>query len=444
MPEYPAASAPFHILVKPIGPICNLDCQYCFYLRKEALFPDHQAAAEFRMSESMLETFVRQQIQSNPASRVEFAWQGGEPTLMGLDFFRRAVELQKQYCPPGKTITNALQTNGTLLNDEWGKFLAEHQFLVGLSIDGPRELHDRYRVDRGGRPTFDRVMKGLNLLREHGVEFNTLTVIHRELAYHPLEVYEFLVEHGSGYMQFIPLVERIMGGNHGSGLPILGQSSGVAPWSVEPLQFGIFLSEIFDKWVSRDVGRIFVHTFDVQAGIWAGYPSMVCIFGETCGRALAIEHTGDLYSCDHFVDPHYRLGNILDEPLGKLIDSPEQRKFGTDKRDTLPEYCRQCEVRFACNGECPKNRFITTPDGEPGLNYLCAGYRHFLNHIRPDMEIIAKLIRNRIPAAEIMKIRRSGNPNLAERNTPPRNAPCPCNSGRKYKHCCGADSKKQA
>ena len=279
---------PFHILAKPIGPICNLDCQYCFYLRKEAMFPDHHAASDFRMNDRTLEAFVQQNIESSPRSQIDFAWQGGEPTLMGLDFFRRAVELQKRYCPEGKTITNAIQTNGTLLNDEWGEFLAKHKFLVGISIDGPRELHDRYRVDRGGRPTFDRVMQGLAVLKKHGAEFNTLTVVHRELAHHPLEVYDFLLEIGSRYLQFIPLVERLEQTQSPTAIPILGQDAGVAPWSVEPLSFGIFLSDIFDRWVSRDVGRVFVQTFDVQVGIWAGYPSMLCLFGDTCGRALAI------------------------------------------------------------------------------------------------------------------------------------------------------------
>ena len=428
---------PFHILAKPIGPICNLDCRYCFYLRKESMFPDHHAASDFRMNDETLEAFVKQNIQSNPRSQIDFAWQGGEPTLMGLDFFRRAVELQKRYCPEGKTITNAIQTNGTLLNDEWGEFLAKNGFLVGISIDGPRELHDRYRVDRGGRPTFDRVMQGLAVLKKHGAEFNTLTVVHRELAHHPLEVYDFLLEIGSRYLQFIPLVERLDQAQSPTAIPILGQNAGVAPWSVEPLAFGIFLSDIFDRWVARDVGRVFVQTFDVQVGIWAGYPSMLCLFGETCGRALAIEHTGDLYSCDHFVSPPHRLGNILNEPMHQMVDGPQQQKFGNDKRDTLPQYCRTCEVRFACNGECPKNRFISTPDGEPGLNYLCAGYKHFLNQIRPEMEIMAALIKNGRSAAEVMQIRQAGKTVAPRDITPARNRPCRCGSGKKFKHCCG-------
>ena len=443
-----ASSSPFHILTKPIGPICNLDCQYCFYLKKESLFPEHHKASDFRMNDQTLESYVQQYIAAEPAEEVPFAWQGGEPTLLGLAYFQRVVELQKKYCPPGKRISNAIQTNGTLLTPAWCRFLADNHFLVGLSLDGPRELHDRYRVTRKGLPTFDLVWRGLQLLKEHKVDFNTLTVVHRELAYQPREVYEFLREHGSGYMQFIPLVERIGGsGSHLTNdgpLNILQPQDAVAPWSVEPLQFGKFLSDIFDIWVRRDVGRIYVQTFDVQLGIWAGYGSMLCVFAESCGRALAIEHTGELYACDHYVSPEYRLGNINDTSLEMLVDSPAQKTFGTDKQTTLPEYCRQCDVKFACNGECPKNRFIHTPDGEPGLNYLCAGYKHFLHHIRPYMETMSRLLKSGHAPAEIMGL-------LARNQTaachftgkpPGRNAPCPCHSGRKYKQCCGS-SKAQ-
>jgi uncharacterized protein len=395
-------------MTKPIGPICNLDCTYCFYLKKESLFPEHRKASDFRMSDQTLETYIRQYLTSQSGAEIAFAWQGGEPTLLGLDYFRRVVELQKKYCPHGKRVSNALQTNGTLLTDAWCQFLRENHFLVGLSIDGPRELHDRYRVTRSGKPSFDLVMQGLNLLKQHKVEFNTLTVVHRELAYHPREVYEFLCEHGSGFMQFIPLVERITTPDQDSQstgpLKILQPQTDVAPWSVEPLQFGHFLSDIFDIWVRRDVGKIYVQTFDVQLGIWAGYGAGLCVFSETCGRALAIEHTGDLYACDHFVSPEYKLGNVNTTPLAGMVDSTAQKKFGTDKRDTLPAYCRRCEVRFACNGECPKNRFITTPDGEGGLNYLCAGYKHFLNHIGPYMRIMATLLQNQKAPAQIMKI----------------------------------------
>ena len=400
---------PFHILAKPIGSICNLDCHYCFYLDRESLFPQHKKASDFRMSDETLEEYIKQYIQCQPGPAIHFGWQGGEPTLLGLNFFRRVVELQKRYAEPGKQIHNMLQTNGTLLNDAWCKFLADEKFLVGLSIDGPKELHDRYRVTRGGKPTFDQVWRGLDLLKQHHVEFNTLTVLSRELAYHPLEVYEFLREHCSPYIQFIPLVERDAAARlkppaNGGRLPILEREPTVEPWTVEPLQFGKFLCEIFDRWVRRDVGRTFVQTFDVQALLWAGYGSSLCIFSETCGRAMAIEHSGDVYSCDHYVSPDFHIGNIHEATLTNMVESPKQRKFGLDKRSTLPKYCQQCEVRFACNGECPKNRFILTPDGEPGLNYLCAGYKLFLNHIKPYMQAITVLIRQKQPVTKIMDI----------------------------------------
>lgn len=404
------AKEPFHIMTKPIGPVCNLDCQYCFYLRKEALFPENHKASDFRMNDATLENYIRQYIAGQPVEDIAFAWQGGEPTMLGLDFFRRVVELQKKHTPPGKRISNALQTNGTLLTEAWCKFLAQEHFLVGLSIDGPRELHDRYRLTRGGKPTFDQVWRGLQLLKQHQVEFNTLTVVHRESAYHPLEVYDFLCRNGSGFMQFIPLVEKIAPNAETppaaspARLNMLPSEYAVAPWSVEPLQFGRFLTDIFDIWVRRDVGKIYVQTFDVQLGIWAGYGSGLCVFSETCGRAMAIEHTGDLYACDHFVALEYHLGNINHTPLEVLADSPQQHRFGLDKRDTLPAYCQRCEVRFACNGECPKNRFILTPDGEPGLNYLCAGYKHFLHHIGPAMRLMTTLLQQRRPPAYIMEI----------------------------------------
>lgn len=404
-----ASTRPFHILSKPIGPICNLDCHYCFYLDRESLFPKHRKASDFRMSEQTLEEYIRQYIQFQPGRDVPFAWQGGEPTLLGLEYFRQVVELQKRHAVQGKRIHNALQTNGTLLNDEWCKFLAEEKFLVGLSIDGPKELHDRYRVTRGGKPTFEQVWRGMNLLKQHHVAFNTLTVVHRELAHHPLEVYEFLHEHGSPFIQFIPLVERdaaarLKPQSQPGRLTVLQYEPTVEPWTVEPIQFGRFLCEIFDRWVRHDVGRTAVQTFDVQIGIWSGQGSTLCVFSETCGRAMAIEHSGDLYSCDHFVSPDYHLGNIHESSLTEMVESPKQRKFGIDKRSTLPKYCQRCEVRFACNGECPKNRFILTPDGEPGLNYLCAGYKLFLTHIRPYMQTFAVLLRQSKSPSEIMKI----------------------------------------
>lgn len=405
-PPVPAVPA-FHIMTKPIGSICNLDCKYCYYLEKEQLYPPEE---NFRMSDQVLEESIRQTIQSQAAPEISFAWQGGEPTLLGVDFFRKAVELQRRYAD-GKKVSNALQTNGLLLDDEWGAFLSENQFLVGLSIDGPRELHDRYRVDKGGQPTFDRVLRGLEFLKKHQTEFNTLTVVNRANSQHPLAVYRFLKEIGSGYLQFIPLVERKADrAAKGLGLnfaepPPAGHWSPNAPvtaWSVESRQYGEFLVQIFDDWVRHDVGRYFVQIFDVTLGSWMGRGASLCVFAETCGSALALEHNGDLFSCDHYVYPRHKLGNLLNQTLGEMVSSPAQRKFGADKQTTLPKYCRECEVKFACNGECPKHRFLRTIAGEPGLNYLCAGYKRFFNYVDPYMYRMAELVGRGHPAALIM------------------------------------------
>jgi uncharacterized protein len=392
----------FHVMAKPIGPICNLDCKYCFYLEKESLYP---ALEKWAMSEDVLESYVRQYIEAHDTPEVSFAWQGGEPTVLGVNYFQRVVELQQRYAN-GKRISNAFQTNGVLLSDEWGEFLQENRFLVGISIDGPRKLHDAYRVDKGGQPTFDRVMCGIETLKRHGVDFNTLTTLHRANASAPLEVYRFLKEIGSGYMQFIPIAERIAYEATAEGLRLISPAfmgaAQVAPWSVEPLQFGEFLCAVFDEWVRKDVGRYFVQLFDVSLEMWAGMASSLCIFRRTCGAALAIEHSGDLYSCDHFVFPQNRLGNIMESPLESLVESEQQRCFGEAKESSLPRYCRECEVRFACNGECPKHRFITTPDGEPGLNYLCAGYKMFFRHVDPYMRFMATELAAHRPPANVM------------------------------------------
>jgi uncharacterized protein len=428
-------------MTKPIGPICNLDCKYCFYLEKEKLYP---GKSNFRMTDQVLDLYVRQYIQSQNVPEINFAWQGGEPTLMGLDFFRRIVELQQKYAN-GKKITNAVQTNGTLLDDDWCEFFSANNFLIGLSIDGPRELHDRYRVDKKGKPTFDAVMRGLSLLKKHKAEFNTLCVVNRLNSQKPLEVYEFLKTEGSGFIQFIPLVERV--GSEGSlaGPPLVPDpvedpsKSPVTPWSVEPLGFGHFLCDIFDYWVRHDVGQTFVQMFDIMLGVWMGMPAALCVFAETCGSAMALEHNGDLYSCDHFVYPRYHLGNVMEKGLREMADSPQQCQFGTDKRDLLPKFCRECDVKFACNGECPKHRFLRTPDGEPGLNYLCAGYKKFLHHIDTHMTTMAQLLQRGYPAAHIMTLIAEEEAQRRESSawtTAGRNDPCPCGSGRKYKKCC--------
>lgn len=379
---------PFHVMAKPSGAGCNLDCKYCFYLEKEKLYPK----GPHRMSDAVLEAYVRGQIAAQPEdSEVLFAWQGGEPTLMGLGFFEKAIALQKRH-GAGRRIANAFQTNGVLLDAAWGEFLARERFLVGLSIDGPADLHDLHRVDKGGRPTFDKVMRGLEVLKRHQVEFNTLTVVHRESALRPLDVYRFLTEAGSTHLQFIPLVDRE------------GETEAVTAASVRAQDYGTFLTSVWDHWLRHDVGRIHVQLFDVMLGVWLGHPSALCLFRETCGDAVALEHNGDLYSCDHFVTPRHRLGNLLDQSLGEMAHGPGQRRFGRNKAVSLPRFCRDCEVHFACRGECPKNRFTRTPDGEPGLNYLCAAYKHFLTHANPGLRGMAWLALHRQPPSGIMEV----------------------------------------
>jgi uncharacterized protein len=399
---------PFHIMAKPHGPICNLSCTYCYYLEKENLYPGN--GRDFRMRDEVLENYVRQYILAQPAETIRFAWQGGEPTLLGVKFFERAIELQKKYAG-GRKIENAFQTNGTLLDDKWGEFLARNNFLIGLSIDGPEELHDAYRVDKGGQPTFGRVMRGLSFLKKHGVDFNTLTVVNRKNSYHAGEVYRFLKQIGSTFLQFIPIVEQVSSEQDANGLvllkPFSRQQTTVSEWSVEPLQFGSFLLQIFDAWVIQDVGRIFVQIFDVSLESWHGVPQSLCVFAPECGQALAIEHNGDLYSCDHFVYPENKLGNIMDRSLDTLITQPQQSRFGRAKAAALPLDCQKCDVLFACNGECPKHRFGQTASGEYGLNYLCAGYKHFFHYINPYMRFMANELKRDGAPARVMEWARS-------------------------------------
>ena len=431
----------FHVMTKPVGPICNLNCTYCFYLEKEKLFGETE---QFRMSDEVLEAYIRQYIEQQKVPEVSFAWQGGEPTLLGVDFFKKVILLQKKYAG-GKRITNAIQTNGTLLNDEWCEFLVQHDFLVGLSIDGPPELHDAYRVDKRDRPSSEAVLRGLEFLKKHKVEFNTLTVVNRKNSKHAARVYRFLKEIGSGYIQFIPLVERdadAVAKNLGLDLSLppdlqrVERNRMVTEWSLIPEDYGEFLVNVYNDWVRNDVGKTFVQFFDVALGNWMGMSGALCVFSPTCGTAMALEHNGDLYSCDHYVYPKYKLGNILNQSIKQMVESPEQRKFGRDKQDSLPKFCRQCSVRFACHGECPKHRFMKTPDGEPGLNYLCPAYKRIFNHMKPTMEIMTQLLRAGRPASEIMPMV-AQRPNLASMKPPKRNAPCPCGSGKKFKDCCG-------
>jgi uncharacterized protein len=418
----------FHIMSKPRGAICNMDCKYCYFLSKERLYPD----STFRMSTELLEEYTRQYIEAQQVPEVTFAWQGGEPTLMGLDFFRQAVEYQQKYRRPGTRISNALQTNAVLLDDDWCQFFKENNFLIGASLDGPQQLHDAYRVDKGGNPTFERVMNGIRLMQQHGVEFNVLTTVHAANADHPLELYRFLRDEvKTQFIQFIPIVER----ENESGFQ---EGTATAERSVTAAQYGQFLCAIFDEWARRDVGRVFVQIFDVALAAWSGDRPGLCVFEETCGTAMAMEHNGDVYSCDHFVEPNYFLGNMTDNTLIDIVGSEEQYAFGQAKRDTLPNYCRECNVRFVCNGGCPKNRFIETPDGQPGLNYLCAGYKVFFIHIDESMRFMAHELKQRRPPANVMRYLLKQDAELeALFAKAGRNDPCPCGSGLKFKRCHG-------
>ncbi len=406
-----AARAPFHIMVKPIGPKCNLDCQYCFYLEKEALFGDGE---KWKMDDGLLEAYVKRYIAAQPADPVVFAWQGGEPTLCGIEFFEKAVRCQKQY-GAGRAIENAFQTNGTLLDDAWGAFLKRENFLVGISIDGPAELHDAYRVTRNGRGTHAEVMRGLEVLQRHKVEFNTLTCVNRVNQDKGPEVYEFLKAAGSRYMQFIPIVERLpdaaaarLGLSHATPPRFAEEDDNlkapVTEWSVQPKAYGRFMWSIFKRWVQQDVGRVFVQLFDVALGKWAGVPGGLCVYNEECGRALALEHDGSLYSCDHFVYPDFKVGNLREQSVAALVDSAFQEQFGKSKKSRLPKFCRECPVLFACNGACPKHRFLLTPDGEPGLNYLCSGYKFIFGKMDPYMKAMAELYRRGQAPALVMDL----------------------------------------
>jgi uncharacterized protein len=402
----------FHLLAKPTGAVCNLNCKYCFFLSKELLYP----GSRFQMGDELLKTYIHQLIEAQPTLGVSLNWQGGEPTLMGLDFFKRSIEYVEKYKKPGQRVEFTIQTNGTKINKDWAKYFKDNNFLVGLSIDGPKEYHDAYRVNKGGQGSFDQVMSGWRTLMEYQVDVNILTTVHAANADHPLEVYHFFRDDlKAQYMQFIPIVERASvetlsyanqgwGGRTGTDRPLYTQNGNlVTERSVKPEQYGRFLLKIFDEWVGRDVGQVFVQSFDAALANWLGQPSL-CIFQRTCGESLALEHNGDLYSCDHFVEPAFLLGNIQHNHMIDLVSSDKQRKFGQDKFDTLPKYCRDCEVLFACYGECPRNRFVNTPDGEPGLNYLCAGYKMFFKHADHPMRIMADLVRRDHFADEVMNI----------------------------------------
>jgi uncharacterized protein len=403
-----AVAQGIHVVAKPIGPACNLNCEYCFYLEKKALFPEGE---QYRMPDKVLSAFITNYITSQPTPVVEFVWQGGEPTLLGIDFFRRVIDLQKPFAKK-KTITNSLQTNGTLLTPEWCRFLRKHNFMVGISLDGPKEIHDRHRRDRKGNGTFEQVMRGLKLLQDHKVEYNVLACVARETTKKPLEVYRFLRGEGVEFIQFTPIVERLADASsreHGLSLAPSAKLDGeetnkeVASWAVVPGEYGDFLIAVYEEWVRHDVGTVFVMNFEWALNAWIGNPSPVCVHAKQCGRALVIEHNGDVYACDHCVYPQSRLGNILNRSLPEMVDHSLRSGFGVSKESALPRRCRECEVLTACQGGCPKHRFARTYDDEPGLHYLCPGYTKFFRHIRKYMRIMTTLLENGLPASNVMQ-----------------------------------------
>jgi uncharacterized protein len=369
------ASRDFQIFVKPAGPICNLDCKYCYYLKKEHLFPEGES---FRMPDILLEEYIVQHIEACAEPVIRFSWHGGEPTVLGVDYYRKIVALQKKHMSPDQRIMNGMQTNGTLLDDVWCRFLAAEGFYVGLSLDGPKELHDKYRLTKGGKPTYEQTMRGYELLRQHGVHTDILCMVNAHNVRYPNEVYRFFKKIEAPYVSFLPMVERQA-----------DAKGGISPLTVPAQDWGHFLCTIFDEWMSQDIGRIKVQIFEEAARTAFGQEHSLCIFRPVCGDIPVIEHNGDFFSCDHFVDSEHRVGNIIETPLVVMLESQAQREFGQAKWKTLPRYCRECEVLDMCHGECPKNRFIMTPEGELGLNYLCAGYKRFFTHCRPWIDEVA-------------------------------------------------------
>lgn len=397
----------FHAMAKPSGSDCNLNCAYCFYLEKQSLYP-HASTSSCRMSEATLETYIHHYIASvDPKDEVAFTWQGGEPTLLGLDFYRKAVALQAKY-GQGRRISNSFQTNGVLLDDEWCQFFVEHHFLIGLSLDGPADIHNEYRVTKGGRPTHKLVMRALQRLQQHGVQYNVLACVNRHSSQEPQRIYDFLVDAGVEFIQFIPVIERLADGNtenHGLTLHAPGgESHALTPWSVRADDYGEFLIRVFDCWRTRDVGKVFVMNIEWAFASFVGAPGAVCHHQPTCGRSVVVEHNGDVYACDHYVYPEYLLGNITQNTFAEMIDSTRQEAFGTAKYTSLPTQCRQCEVVKACWGGCPKHRFMTTTDGEPGLNYLCSGFRRYFRYLPPYLKAMSDLIASGRPASDIMNV----------------------------------------
>ena len=399
--------AAFNIMLKPAGSLCNLDCNYCYYLDKADIY----GGREPRMTEEMLEEVVREYIAANDVPEVTFNWHGGEPLVLGIDFYKKAIEFEQKYAG-GKIIHNTIQTNGTLLNREWTSLFRKHNFLVGISIDGPQDIHDRYRKDKGRNPTFDKVIRGIGLLYSAGVEFNTMSTVNKASEGRGLEVYQFLKSIGSHYMQFMPVLEHVKYPLDKNGKPVKGarlfivdpHESGaqIAPWSVSDVGFGKFMCDIFDYWVRNDVGRYYVNQFDATLANWYGVQPGTCVYAETCGGNSVIEHNGDLYPCDHFVYPKYLLGNITEKSISDMMSSDLQVKFGIDKRNSLPSKCRRCEWLFTCHGECPKHRFNSTEAGETGLNALCTGYKMFYSHVAPYMDFMKDLLNEEKAPARVI------------------------------------------
>ncbi len=428
MNQKPPIPRAFHVMCKPRGPICNLNCDYCYYIPKAQMYPD----SDFYMTDEVLGSFTQQYIQAQHVPEVTFGWQGGEPLLMGIEFFERALGFQEKYRQPGTRIINTLQTNGTLIDENWATFFHEHNFLIGLSLDGPQPMHDAYRVDKASQPTWARVMRGAKLLKAHNVEFNILCTVHQANAPHPVQTYCFFRDEVEAqFVQFIPIVRRDNTTGHQEGTQLTHHS-------ITGEQYGNFLIGVFDEWVRHDVGQVFVQIFDVALAAWMGQRPGLCVFEPTCGLGLAMEHNGDLYACDHYVEPRYKLGNIMETPLIDLVASETQYNFGRAKLETLPQQCLDCEVRFVCNGGCPKNRILATESGQTHLNHLCPGYKAFFKHInRPMQMMVHELQQRRAPANVMMQLAKEDLELEEKFAVAGRNDPCPCGSGKKFKHCHG-------
>lgn len=393
---------PLYVMLKPASAHCNLACKYCYYLEKDKLYP---TAQRHLMSDEMLEQFTREYIEAQTMNQVLFTWHGGEPLLRSIDFYRKALSLQQKYAG-GRRIDNVIQTNGTLLTDEWCEFFAQNHWLVGISIDGQQPDHDHYRLTAAGKPSWKKVMQGIKLLKKHGVEWNAMAVVNAYNVNHPMEFYRFFKENGCQFLQFTPIVERLTRHEDGRTLASLADKDEISlsEASVAPEQWGYFLCAIFDEWVRKDVGKIFVEIFDCTLANWMGISPGICAYSKECGHAGVMEHNGDVYSCDHFVFPEYKLGNIRDHSLIDMLYGEQQQEFSRLKHSSLPRQCKECDMEFVCHGECPKNRFMKDKYGDSGLNYLCPGYYHYYQHVAPYMDYMKQELMSQRPPSNIMKV----------------------------------------